>query len=75
MKKILLLIVLVAFPPTASFVSADPTEASRPPISLKQMWMCQQEDQAKMDKKFKACEDEAAKIMQPVVDRTRQSPR
>ncbi len=75
MKKLLFMMVLVAFAATASFVSADPREAARPPISLRQMWLCQQEDQAKLDKKFKACEDEAAKIIQPVVDRTRQSPR
>lgn len=72
MKKLLIMTVLAALALTASFVSADPRDAIRnPPSDLRGMWRCQQEDQAKLDKTFKAFEDECAQILQPVVDRRR----
>ena len=53
----------------ASFVSADPKDAIRPPVSVQQMWACQCEDKAKLDKTFKALEDEAAKLVDTMFDK------
>jgi len=76
MKKMVSMMILVALFLTASFVSADPREPIRDPANgWRGMCRCHQEDQAKLDKTFKAFEDEAAKILQPVVERKRQSPR
>jgi Spy/CpxP family protein refolding chaperone len=69
MKKLLIMTLLTALALTASFVSADPMTAIRPPIDAQQMWKCQCEDQAKLDKAFKACEAEAAKHLDTMYDK------
>ncbi len=72
MKKLLIMTVLAALALTASFVSADPRDAIRnPPSDLRGMWRCQQEDQAKLDKTFKAFEDECTKLLETRVERRR----
>jgi hypothetical protein len=76
MKKLLLVIALVALVPNASFVSADPREAIRnPPTGLRGTWRCQQEDQAKLDKSFKSIQDSATKHLETLVDKKRQPAR
>ena len=73
MKKMASMIVFAGLVLTASFVFAQPTDPIRPPCGLQEMWSCQQEDQAKLDKTMKAVEDAAAKYVVPVTnDRGRQ---
>ncbi len=75
MKKLLVTMVLGALVLTASFVSADPRVTPRPPDGVRQIWRCQQEDQAKQDKAFKDFEDECAKYLETMVGRKRQPSR
>jgi hypothetical protein len=75
MKKLLLMIVLAALVPTASFVFADPNEAMRPPTCFLDYWACKVEDKAKTDAALKAVEDEAARILNPVPEKRERQPR
>jgi Spy/CpxP family protein refolding chaperone len=75
MKKLLLTMVLGSLVLTASFVSAAPGDAQRPPVSLRQMWACQCEDQEKLDKNFKKIEEEAAKLLETKSDKKQQPAR
>ncbi len=71
MKKLLIMTVLAALALTASFVSADPRVTPRPPDGVRQIWRCQQEDQAKQDKAFKDFEDECVRHLETMVGKKR----
>jgi hypothetical protein len=75
MKKMLSMMVVGALVMVASFVSADPKDAIRPPDGVRQIWACQCEDKAKLDKTFRDLEDEAAKLVDTMFEQRRQPPR